>query len=67
MNDQLELIEAERIVLTELLEGARMELSEGILHAQSLMLRTSFDCRLRIVRRLFERFQSIVPTLPTQG
>jgi hypothetical protein len=61
MNDQLEFTEAERIVVIDLLEQVQTELLERILHTQSFMVRTSLDRRLRIVQRLLERYQTMLP------
>ena len=61
MNDQLEFTEAERIVVIDLLEQVQTELLERILHTLSFMVRTSLDRRLRIVLRLLERYQTMLP------
>jgi hypothetical protein len=61
MIDQLEFTEAERMVVIDLLEQVQSDLLERILHTQSFMVRTSLDRRLRIVQRLLERYQSILP------
>jgi hypothetical protein len=61
MIGQLEFTEAERIVVIDLLEQVQTELLERILHTQSFMVRTSLDRRLRIVQRLLERYQTMLP------